>query len=126
MQITRFGIVGLLATLLHTVVYGGSVEVLRLPPVAAAPLAFVCALLLSYYGHHHWTFRGGTRHGRPFLRFSAVAVAGLLTHTGVAYLVVNVLHWWYGIALLISISVVPIATFLLSKYWVYERAMHEY
>ena len=52
-------------------------------------------------------------------RFAVVAVAGLLLNVSITYAVVDVGGYWYGYALLAVVTVVPLLTFLLSRFWVF-------
>ncbi len=121
MQLLRYGSVGVIATLTHALVFIFLVELFDIRPVGAVVIAFLSALALSYFGHHRWTFNSTSPHGVQFIRFLLVALLGLGANVSITYLIVDVLFFWYGLALLLTVTAVPLLTFYLSKYWVFNR-----
>jgi putative flippase GtrA len=120
-EIIRFAGVGLLATATHSGVY------LLLAGVIAPQLAnlagYLAAVSLSYIGHLHVTFRGGGHsktagHKRP-LRFAAVSLFGLLLNAGFVMLTTQILQAPPSVAAIFMISVTPVVTYILLKFWVY-------
>ena len=120
-SIVTFGIIGVLATATHVAVFAALVEAGRVAPVLASVPAFLAALLLSYFANHHWTFGARGAHATHMPRFTAVSILGLCLNTAITYGVVDVLGWWYGIALAAVILIVPAFTFLLNRRWTYAK-----
>ena len=114
-----FGMIGVFATFAHVAVFSALVEVFHAAPVVASIPAFLLALLVSYAANHRWTFRAQGSHATYLPRYTLVSVGGLGLNISITYTIVNVLGEWYGIALVIVVTVVPIATFLLNKHWTY-------
>lgn len=75
-RLTRFGMVGLLTTGLHMLIALGLVSALGWPVQRANLVAFACALMVSFLGHHHWSFRSDAGYGRTGPRFLLAAGAG--------------------------------------------------
>jgi len=117
----RFAVSGGLATVMHVGVFVFLVEWFALRPVLAATPAFVFALFVSYGMNYHWTFSASSPHRRMLPRFIMVALLGLALNLGITYAVVDVGHYWYGYALLLIIFFVPLMTFFLSKFWVFNE-----
>ncbi len=117
----RFGVSGALATLCHVTVFVLLVEWFGTRPVLAAGPAFLLAMLVSYGMNYHWTFTVSGPHRLLLPRFTAVALLGLGLNLGITYLVVDILHGWYGYALLLVIMIVPLVAFSLSKFWVFRE-----
>lgn len=120
----RFGIVGLLATGVHIMVFVGCIEILDIAPLWANFPAFLVALVTSFIGHFTWTFRMQHREletcWRPvLLKFTVVSCFGLGLNTLAVYLVVNLLGYPYLYAVLLMVTVVPAAIFLLQKFWAF-------
>jgi putative flippase GtrA len=115
----RYGVSGGLATATHVSVFVLAVEWLGLRPVLAAGPAFVLALLVSYGMNYHWTFAVSGPHRIMLPRYVVVALLGLGLNLGITYAVVDAAGYWYGYALLLVILIVPLVTFMLSKFWVF-------
>ena len=126
-QYLRFGSVGLAATGTHAAVFVIAIDLLALPPLVANSVAFACAVIVSFIGHFHWTFRDetvGKRQStvasrRAFARFAVVAMTGFALTSAVVYAVIDVAGLSYLVALVFMVSVVPIVVFLLSKHWAF-------
>jgi putative flippase GtrA len=125
LQYARFGAVGLAATATHAVMFTGLIEFAGLAPLVANFAAFGTAVLVSFFGHFHWTFRSQTgAHGwqqqrAAFMRFAQVALAGLALNSLAVLLVVNLLALPYPYALILMVTVVPLVVFAMSKFWVF-------
>jgi putative flippase GtrA len=115
----RFGVSGGLATATHVSVFVLLVEWLGLRPLLAAGPAFVLAMLVSYGMNYHWTFSVSGPHRIMLPRYVVVALIGLGLNLGITYAVVDIAGDWYGYALLLVVMIVPLVTFLLSKFWVF-------
>jgi len=120
-SLIRFGVAGLLATLTHVSVFVLLVEAFRLRPVVASAPAFLAAVGVSYVLNYRWTFTATGPHRVTLPRFLLVSGAGLLLNLLITWLVVDLLGWWYGLALLAVILVVPLTTYLLSRFWVFRH-----
>lgn len=125
LQYCRFGCVGLLATGTHVIIFMALVWAMPEMPVMANFLAFCVAFSVSFSGHFAWTF-GGDRSGQSrwekvciLRRFVVVAVFGLALNTGAVILIADILLWPPAYATLPMMTIVPVATFLASKYWAF-------
>ncbi len=86
--------------------------------LAATTLGFIAGLTVNFLLHTRITFGAAYSHG-AFLRFMAVVLANYL----ITLMAVSLLHEWTGIALLgklLSLPLVAVNGFLLSKYWVFR------
>jgi len=121
----RFGIVGLLATGVHILVFVGCIEILGIAPLLANFPAFLVALVTGFIGHFTWTFRmqhrGLQKNWRTaLLKFTMISVLGLGLNTLVVFCVVNLLGHPYPYAVLLMVTVVPATVFLLQKFWAFN------
>ena len=118
-EIAVFIAVGLLATAVHYAV-ALSLTVL-LPLTLANPCGFAVALIVSYLGHARLTFSamaGQISHRERFPRFALVALGGFaLNQSIVLILSQTTLPNW--LVLGVALAVVPFATFIASKFWVF-------
>ena len=121
-QVFRFAMVGAAATLAHIVtalaLHGG----MGLSALWANFVAFCSAVLVSYFGHHGWTFAAKGHHGVSFPRFLSVALAGLALNQAIVYLMVELAGWPYGLALAVVVLVVPSLGFLLIRNWAFSAS----
>jgi len=116
----RFALVGLSATAIHL-----GVALLALsfgaPPFAANVVGFLVALVASVLGHHHFSFPGRVSFFYGASRFIPAALVAflvnnlVLTALGAAE---NPLPAW--LRLTISIGVMPIISFLYSRFYAYR------
>jgi len=115
----RFGVSGAIATATHATLFTAAVELFSIAPVIATTLSFCAALIVSYGLNFHWTFASSGMHRVILPRYAVVALTGLALNVMITYVVVNIGGHWYGYALLAVITIVPLMTFLLSKYWAF-------
>jgi putative flippase GtrA len=113
---SRFGLVGLAATAVHLAIVTLLIR-LGLTPLLANLVAFLCAFGVSFCGHYFWTFRSAAGITRAVLRFFLIAVGGFLINSALLALL---LHWTTlnsTTCALIAVLVVPVLSFLASKFW---------
>jgi putative flippase GtrA len=117
-QLGRFASVGVAATLVH-VSAAIAASLIGLSPHSANGVGFAAALLLSYFGHAHYTFGADVQHRRHGPRFLASAGIGLTLSAAITQIV----SVWLGAPIAIAMGVValavPVASFLLYKLWVF-------
>jgi putative flippase GtrA len=119
-QLLRFGGVGGLATLVHVVVAMLMRSMFELSPLQANFAGFSSAILLSYVGHARCTFGVEVTHGFQFLRFLSVGLIALATSTGTVWLLDIGLGLDFGIAMVAVAVMVPAATYLAMRFWVFR------
>ena len=120
-QISRFGFVGVLATVVHVSVGLGMHDGAGMPALWANLIAFCCALGVSFFGQTRLTFPDSTADGGAFARFAVVAVSGLGLNQLIVWVVTSLFGSPYWLALGIIIVTVPGFTFLLLKFWALRR-----
>ncbi|WP_200332537.1 GtrA family protein [Thiocystis violacea] len=121
-RLARFGLVGIVATLVHLGVVVSLVESGVLPePLVANLFAFSCAVFVSYYGHNYWTFRQRRGSVPQFLRFLVITVMALGLNQLILYVVTRPLGLDYRIGLLLVLCLVPLFTYALSHFWVFRE-----
>ena len=118
-QLIRFGGVGGLVTLAHVLVALVAERGLDLTAQQANLVGFLIAVLLSYFGHSHFTFQSVRGSSRRFLRFVTVALAGLAASSLTVALVTQVLGLPFALAMAAVAVAVPIASFVAMRIWVF-------
>jgi putative flippase GtrA len=128
LQYLRFGAVGLAATLTHALMFVLLMETARIPALAANLAAFSIAVIVSFLGHFHWTFRETGGYGsslfqqtNALLKFATVAVIGFSINSVAIFITVDVLLLSYYYAVVIMVGIVPPMVFVISKHWAFAE-----
>jgi len=118
-QIARFGAVGICATLTSYLVALLAAGIVS--PFLANGLGYLGGVGVSYFGHRRFTFRSNRRHASAFPRFAVASLCGLAaSYAALAAALGYGLPIWT--ALLVSIGVVPLVSFLVMRAWVFKVA----
>jgi putative flippase GtrA len=120
-QLIRFAGVGGLATVVHVLVALVVQAVLPVSAQGANLAGFAVAVLLSYIGHARVTFGMDARSGPQFLRFCLLSALGLATSSATVWLVTERLGFGFGVAMVAVAVLVPAASFLAMRFWVFSR-----
>lgn len=120
-QFIRFGLVGIVSTFTHVGTLAFLVELLNFPPIPASTIGFILAVVVSYILNHRFTFGAQGNHGIYFFRYLLVCLIGLSLNTGIMYLTVQVLEWWYLAGQLCTLAVVPVSNFALNRFWAFKK-----
>lgn len=120
-QIARFGVVGLTAAAIHFFTVVSVVQLSGLNPLIANVIGFLVAFQMSYWGHRKWTFQASAMlHRVAVPKLLIVQLANFAANETLFYIFLT-LHIPYTIALLIVLTILPIFTFLCSKFWVFSH-----
>lgn len=118
-QIMRFGIVGVLASLVHFSCVVLFVHFLHWLPLVANVVGFSIGVQVSYWGHRSFTFRGTeATHAVAYPRLVLMQAGNFLANEGLFFFFLS-MHLPYPIALLIVLAIMPMFTFVISKTWVF-------
>ncbi len=121
-QLCRFGLVGLTAAAIHfsTVVF--LVQTFMFQPLVANIIGFMLAFNCSYWGHKLWTFQDTTsRHAIALPKLLTVQLMNFAANESLF----SIFLWMnlpYTLALLLVLTILPIFTFIASKWWVFRVA----
>lgn len=122
LQLARFGLTGILLTLLVAGGYWIAASALHVEPMLAFTLNFLVFTGLGYVLHSRFSFRGhGARDkaGLRTMRFFMVNTLGFLTSQFFIWVLVKQLGgpvWWSIIPI---VFVTPLLTFSLNRWWVF-------
>lgn len=116
-RIVRFVVVGGAATLVHVGVALLSLHAMGAAPHVANLCGFLVAVVFSYTMHSRVTFRHEGASALP--RFSVVALGGFLVSSGAvsAFLALGLPE---GVAVPLAALVVPVASYLANRFWVFR------
>lgn len=119
----RYGIVGLIASLLHFGVSFYCESVLKITPLLAHFYGFILGLISAYFGHYFYSFKDSEKHSRRFPKFVIVALTALFLHEIGVYILVEVYDLNYtGFVLPLLLVSVPLLTFSMSRFWVFTES----
>jgi putative flippase GtrA len=122
-QLVRFGIAGVISTLIYAAVYMPlATWVFPNLAVAAVPFAFAVAVTCGFFLHSGWSFKGhGTRDssGRQHLKFLIVQGVGLALNAVFTWVLADLMHYPDWVPLIPIVTITPIATFALNRQWVF-------
>ena len=91
-------------------------------PEAANALGFVVAFVLSFVGHRRLSFKGtSTPIPQSLRRFGVTAVAGFACNEAVFMLLTRHYGWFALLALFVALVVSSVQTFVLSRFWAFQR-----
>jgi putative flippase GtrA len=121
-QMVRFGLTGVLLTLLVAGGYWILADGFGVEPMLSMTLNYLVFTCLGYVLHSRFSFRGHGERDRPHVRtfrFFAVNTAGFLANQLWIWLLVKQLGgpvWWSVIPIVL---VTPLLTFSLNRRWVF-------
>jgi putative flippase GtrA len=113
----RFCAVGILSTAVHLTVALSLVVFAGTDAVVANCSAFLCAFLVSFFGHFHWTFNKRSARARSFVRFAGIALASLAANNLVLIGLIDVANTARECAVLTAVLVVLPVTYLSNRLW---------
>ena len=120
-QLCRFGIVGVSAVIINLLIVIFIVETFDWPPLLANIIGFIVACQIAFFGHNLWTFKMNTGAHNAWLKFVMVATFSLGLTQLLFFILLHVFVLYYVFALILTQMIVPIVTFLLSKYWAFRH-----
>ena len=121
-QLARFGLAGVLLTLLVAAGYWVLATFFGVDPMVSLTLNYLVFTFIGYWTHSRFSFRGhGSRDNEAVrtARFFAVNTIGFLVNQLFVWLLVKQLDgptWWPVIPILF---VTPLVTFALNRRWVF-------
>ncbi|MGV8152173.1 MAG: GtrA family protein [Candidatus Nanoarchaeia archaeon] len=122
-QFIKFGIVGVINTLINLLVLWILSEYFGVYYMIAAILAFIAAVTNSFVLNKIWTFEESLGHKKysRYLKFFIVSVFALLVNLAVLYVLVEYFKFWYIYAQLIGIIGNLIINFAGNKLWTFGK-----
>jgi putative flippase GtrA len=121
-RVFRYGVAGLSATVLYFSAVALLVELAGVRPVPAAGVATVLVITASYVVNRGWVFGTDRSHASAFPRFLTASALSIVLNTGLMYLSVDVLGWWYAAGLVLATVVVPPTNFVINFLWCFRPA----
>ena len=120
LEFLRFGLVGVVNTLVDFAVFVLLYRLVGLDPLLANALAFLVAVTNSYFLNHHWTFRQSETplSISAYLRFAVLNAGGLLIGS---LAILSLGHYMpMELAKLIATAITLVVNFTSSKIFVFK------
>ncbi len=121
-QVLRFGLVGVMATIVHMSCVIILVEQVSMPPLIANIFAYLLALNVSFWGHRHFTFNHRAPIRNTLGRFLLVSGAGFAFNESLFFVFLHWFNHYYPVALMLTLTLTPLLTFVLGKLWVFPHS----
>lgn len=115
----RFGVVGVVNTLLSLALYTLFVRV-GIPYLAASAIAFSAGVVTGYVLNHAWTFGATSRHLESGPRYVVVALAGLGGDVLLLWLLVGEAKLPKVEGQVIATLVVALGSYLAQRHWTFR------
>lgn len=120
LEVIRFGIVGLSATFIHLGIAILLANISDINLFIINTIAFLCAFIVSFCGHYFWTFKSSAPKLSSFIKFFAVAFAGLCASQAMLGALIFIGITNVILKLMISILIIPIVTYVIGKLWAFK------
>lgn len=120
----RYGIIGTLSASMDFATLNALIRGLDANYYVAAGLSFFVSATFGFFSHRRWTFRGhvtGKSTQKEYAQFMVMGITGLVVNTVALALVLRYFGPWYNVAKAISIIIIAVTNFLLSRYWVFRH-----
>ena len=120
-QTFHFLIIGGITSLVNFILVFIIVHLGLAKPLVANFFAFLIAFNVSYFGHRFLTFPTTTQsHVKAGTQFFINALIGLVLNEIIYSILLHILHIQYLIALFITMGLVAIYTFVVSKFFIFK------
>ena len=120
-QLSFFLLVGILASIANFVIVWILVELDIFRPLVANFFAFLIAFNVSYFGHRFLTFSTTSQsHKKAASQFFINVMIGLCLNEFIYYVLLHLLKIQYLLALFITMGLVAIYTFIVSKFLIFK------
>jgi putative flippase GtrA len=117
-QIVVFGLVGSASAATYAATQTLAIELVGIPVLAAALLAFAAGTLVSWIGNSRATFRVPLS-ARTAWRFGVVTGLGMLLNLGIVALI-DALGGHYALGIAVVLATVPAFNFLGHRLWTFQ------
>ena len=121
--ISKYFSVGLIATLIHSLVYSCLIFFYEIHPQSANLISYLSAVLFSYYFQMKWTFsdRQTVNSLSSFNKFFASSLFGFILNVTFVFIVNNVLNMNPLYALFGIMIFTPSINFLILNFWDFPK-----
>lgn len=119
-QLCAYGVVGLLGTAIHYLLFILIYNTLRIPAAWASSCGFVVGAVINHNLNRRYVFSTVNTYIFTSLRFYAVALGGFILNYMLMYIQVELFYIHYLVSQLVSTAMVFLATFLANRIWTFS------
>jgi putative flippase GtrA len=121
-RLVRFALVGGVGTVAYYVALWVMVEKLNVGVLTATSIAFALVVTENYVLHYHWTYVSSEDHLAALPKFIGMSVAGFFINWAMMFVGVAQLSLNYLAVQAVAIAVVVAWNYVLSRWWIFDRA----
>lgn len=119
--VIRFGLVGVLATLIDFSTYFLITFYRLTSPTIANVLSFISSLLCTFPIHQHWTFAAESKQLRKqLIKYFIVGIGGVILSTIFIYLTTHLVSWNAVLAKVLAVGLTFFWNFNVNKWWTFK------
>ena len=118
--ISRFGVVGIIATTIHLLAVYLILILTKQSPYTANTIAFTLAFAVSFIGNYYWTFKGSGNLRRSIQRFAIISFFAFSLNTLILSAILEK-HWFTpAVSGALAALIIPFTSFLGSRLWAFR------
>jgi len=118
---SRFGLVGIMATLIHMTVVWFLVSFYPLPVLASNLIAFLVAFSVSFSGNYYWTFRANCSLKKALTRLFLISGSAFLVNSFLLSWLLDRGFFSPTVSAITAVGIIPVITFVSSRLWVFRN-----
>ena len=123
-ELVRYGMTGGISSLAYFLV-SNLTNWMGLPAWASAFCGWLCAVVVAYLGHMHFTYRVAAEHKRMSPRYLVNALFNLAYTEFMTYFVLGVLlrpYWQSSLAVIVTL---PFFSYPMGKFWAFKSSTQD-
>jgi putative flippase GtrA len=121
-QFIKFGVVGLLNTFVHYLIFFLLFRIAGVEMITASALGYLLGVLNSFVLNRRWTFEvTGDGHRKDFVKFFSVNLISLAVNLLCLRMLVSSLQIWPELAQVIAIGCALLINFAGNRWWTFKR-----
>lgn len=119
-RLSRFGLIGALNTATYSILASGLINLIAVDPTLSSALAFAACIPIAFWGHKLVTYQSSNNSGDEFFRFVVVQFVGFCVAVLDMHLCATVFGLHPATAILSTIVLVPLISFVIMDRWVFR------
>ena len=121
-QFLRFAAVGASGTAVQYAVLWAGVEWAGISAAVASGLGYILGSVVNYLFNYFFTFQSQKNHGEAASKYFTLLGIGWCINTGLMWLLVHQLGWYYWLAQLLVTGIGLLWNFAGSRWWAFKPA----